>query len=878
MPDSLRDQIQTSLGTAYTLERELGGGGMSRVFLARETALDRDIVVKVLSPELAAGVSAERFTREIKLAASLQQANIVPLLAAGETDGLPYYTMPFVDGLSLRARLERNGALPTGEAISVLRDVARALAYAHEHGVVHRDVKPENILLSGDAAVVTDFGIAKALSASRTNAPGGTLTQVGTSIGTPAYMAPEQAAGDPATDHRADIYALGCVAYEMLTGASPFAGRPVHQLFAAHLNETPVPVEKSRPDAPRALAQLVARCLEKDPARRPPSARAVLDALAAAGDGAAHRPSTAPPRRRAAVAVAALLVAAVAVIAWRALRERSAPSPDATDVHRIAVLPFQNLGDSADAYFADGITDAVRGKLTSIPRLGVIARASSMSYRSTTKSPEAIANELHVRYLLTGTVRFAGTGADRRVQVSPELVQVADGRPAESRWQQPFDASVKDVFGVQADIAGRVASALDLALGDSARRALAAAPTSNLAAYDAYLKGEAASLALGASDPPTLRRAISFYEQAVALDPRFAAAWSRLAATYSVLYANSTPTPQLAEKAREATERIEALAPGRAEAALATGAYSRLVLHDSKRSLATLEAAIRTAPNDAALSSSLSASAAAAGQWEAGLGYARRAWSLDPRSVRAAQRVVLMLAAMRKFSEAQAAADSALALAPTNLAVIEYRAMVPLAQGDLAGARAVIRRLSAGVDRSALIAYLGNYRDLYWVLDDADQRALLALPPSAFDDDRTVWAIVRAQTYDLRGDSVRARAYADSARIAIEEQIRLTPNDDQRHLFHGLALAYLGRKAEAIAEGERSVVMMSTSKDAVSGAYNEHVLARIYAMFGEREKAIAMLRDVLAAPYPLTGAWLRIDPGFASLRGDPRFEALVAGH
>ena len=283
--DRLHDQLQTTLGSAYALTHELGGGGMSRVFLAREAALERDVVVKVLSPDLAAGVSAERFTREIKLAASLQQANIVPLLAAGESDGLPYYTMPFVDGLSLRARLERNGALPTGEAISVLRDVARALAYAHEHGVVHRDIKPENILLSGDAAVVTDFGIAKALSASRTVAPGGTLTQVGTSIGTPQYMAPEQAAGDPATDHRADLYALGCIAYEMLTGGAPFAGRPVHQLHAAHLTETPSPVQQTRPDVPRALAQLVARCLEKDPARRPQSAREVLAALDEVGPG-----------------------------------------------------------------------------------------------------------------------------------------------------------------------------------------------------------------------------------------------------------------------------------------------------------------------------------------------------------------------------------------------------------------------------------------------------------------------------------------------------------------------------------------------------------------------------------------------------------------
>jgi serine/threonine-protein kinase len=218
----LRDQLQVTLGKSYTLERELGGGGMSRVFVADDTRLGRKVVVKMLSPDLAASLSAERFEREIKLAASLQQANIVPLLSAGDTDGVPYYTMPFVEGEDLRAHLRQHGAMPIADAVSVLRDVARALAYAHERGVVHRDIKPDNVLLSGGAAVVTDFGIAKAISASRTQSDGSTLTQLGTAIGTPAYMSPEQVAGDPDIDHRADIYSFGCMAYEMLTGRPPF--------------------------------------------------------------------------------------------------------------------------------------------------------------------------------------------------------------------------------------------------------------------------------------------------------------------------------------------------------------------------------------------------------------------------------------------------------------------------------------------------------------------------------------------------------------------------------------------------------------------------------------------------------------------------------
>jgi tetratricopeptide (TPR) repeat protein/tRNA A-37 threonylcarbamoyl transferase component Bud32 len=279
------DRLQKTLAGSYVLERELGGGGMSKVFLADELRLGRKVVVKVLSPELAAGISAERFEREIRLAASLQQANIVPLLATGDTDGLPFYTMPFVEGESLRARLAHQPGLQILDIVRILGDVARALQYAHERGVVHRDIKPDNVLLSGGTAVVTDFGIAKALSASRTAGAGATLTQLGTSMGTPAYMAPEQAVGDPDTDARADIYALGCMAYELLAGHPPFHDRSPQRVLAAQMSEAPKPIASLRPDAPAALCDLVMRCLAKEPDDRPQSAAEVIVALNVATSG-----------------------------------------------------------------------------------------------------------------------------------------------------------------------------------------------------------------------------------------------------------------------------------------------------------------------------------------------------------------------------------------------------------------------------------------------------------------------------------------------------------------------------------------------------------------------------------------------------------------
>jgi tetratricopeptide (TPR) repeat protein/predicted Ser/Thr protein kinase len=289
MPADIRSQLQATLSGSYTLERELGGGGMSRVFVAEETRLGRKVVVKVLSPELAASLSAERFEREIKVAASLQQANIVPVLFAGDAAGLPYYTMPFVEGRSLRAKLG-DGPMSIAQATGVLKDIARALSYAHEHGVVHRDIKPDNVLLSGGAAVVTDFGIAKAISASRTGPGAGTLTQIGTSIGTPAYMAPEQAAADPDVDHRADIYAFGCLAYELLAGRSPFHDLSPQRMLSAHMHEKPTHVGELRPDAPQPLAELVMRCLAKDRNDRVQSASDILHTLETMSSAGTHAP------------------------------------------------------------------------------------------------------------------------------------------------------------------------------------------------------------------------------------------------------------------------------------------------------------------------------------------------------------------------------------------------------------------------------------------------------------------------------------------------------------------------------------------------------------------------------------------------------------
>src|SRR6187401_382648 len=310
--DSLQDHLQRALGTAYTIDREIGAGGMSTVFAGIETSLGRRVAIKVLQPELMAELSTDRFAREVRLAASLQQANIVPLLSAGTAGGLSYYTMPLVSGNSLRARLASGVPVPVPEAISILKDVARALAYAHEAGIVHRDIKPDNILLSGGTAVVSDFGIAKAMDAARTETAY-TITQAGVSIGTPGYMAPEQVAGEQA-DHRADIYAWGVVAWELLATRHPFASRTTRQaMLTAHLTEEPPRIEEHAA-VPTPLAMLVMRCLAKDPNRRPQSAAEMLAALDAAATPVASIPSRSKASRLTVAAVVGMAVLIAAAL------------------------------------------------------------------------------------------------------------------------------------------------------------------------------------------------------------------------------------------------------------------------------------------------------------------------------------------------------------------------------------------------------------------------------------------------------------------------------------------------------------------------------------------------------------------------------------
>jgi serine/threonine protein kinase len=568
----LLSHLQAALSDRYTLERELGRGGMATVYLARDLRHHRPVALKILHPDLAYALGADRFLREIEVAANLTHPHILPLYESGEVDHLLYYVMPYIEGESLRERLRRETQLEVAEAVQIAREVADALAYAHGQGVIHRDIKPENILLYSGHALVADFGIARAVW----QAEGGRLTETGMAVGTAAYMSPEQGSGLEQVDGRSDVYSLGCVLYEMLAGEPPYTGPTAQAIIAKRLSD-PVPrVRRVRPPVPDAVDQCLLKALARVPADRFATAEHFARAL---GSGIANDstsrvvPATSVPETAtgtsqgkgawvrwtaAAVVLLALLVlAAIALLVRRAPNSVVPSSTEGVAPARLAVLPFENIGDPDDAYFADGVTDAVRGKLVALPGLQVIARGSSSQYRGTTKTPQEIGRELGVQYLLSATVRWEKrSDITSRVQVTPELIRVAS---ASTEWQQSFDAALNGVFEVQAEIAGRVARALDVELSDTSRERLFQSPTRNLAAYDAYLKGQEARY--GAGDPASLRRAAVYYAHAVELDSGFFQSWAHLSVTHSYLYVVSTPTQAGAEQAQKAAERALAVAP-----------------------------------------------------------------------------------------------------------------------------------------------------------------------------------------------------------------------------------------------------------------------------------------------------------------------------
>jgi serine/threonine protein kinase/tetratricopeptide (TPR) repeat protein len=797
---------------------------MSTVFVARDNTLGRLVVVKVLPYELAATVSVDRFKREIMLSAALQHPHIVPVLSSGETtpndgDGatrLPFFIMPFVEWESVRARLAR-GPLSVREAVSILKDVSRALAYAHGRGVIHRDIKPDNILRSGGSATVTDFGVAKALSASRegkqpTPTRTGTITLVGTSIGTPAYMAPEQAAGDPSTDHRADLYALGIVGYEMLVGTPPFHGRAPQQLLAAQLTEAPPQIASRRYDVPEALATLIMRLLEKEPAKRPKTAAEVtrlLEDPAVVSGTFVSAPQTRPQKPRRvlwALAGAGILASVAAGGAWFSnhhVPPTSAAAPAATPAatsRSIAVIPLVNISrDTSDAYFAAGMTAELTNALSRISGLRVAAGNESAA-RDKAASPVDLGKALGVNMVLVGTVQ-----RDRgRLRVTARLVNTADGFTV---WSDMFERESKDVFKMQDEISSAIVSAISPELSGTPAAAASTAPaakdtvasasttavargTADLQAYDLYLRGRFFFDKRGES---SLKRALDYFEQAAKKDTTFARPYAGIANVYALLplYANV---------------RADSVMP------LALAAINHAVSLDS-----TLSDAF----------ASRGALLQANWQWAQAERDYERSLRLDPNSAPAHQWYGELLLIDGRAPLAQAQLKRATELDPLS----------PIIYGSYGLALAAARQPEAAVA--------------------AARRAV------ELDSTLLVSRFMLGTVY------LQANRVAEATR-ELENAARLDATSVPTMGLLGYAYARAGKTSQAteLARGLES----SIGKKAGAAA----AAARVYVGLGDNGRALTLLERAATIHDPFFSSESMLESFFDPIRADPRFEALIS--
>jgi serine/threonine protein kinase/Flp pilus assembly protein TadD len=742
-------QLTVALAGRYHIERELGRGGMATVYLAADLKHDRQVALKILHPELARGLGPERFLREIKLAARLSHPHILSLFDSGEADGLLYYVMPFVEGESLRTRLGHEHRLSVEEALSIGRAVAAALDYAHQHGVLHRDIKPDNIMIHQGEAMVTDFGIAKALARSGDE----TLTQAGLLVGTPSYMSPEQAAGETQLDGRSDVYSLGCVLYEMLAGRKPFQGPSALAILSKQVTEAPAPLHAARDDVPAAVEAVVLRAMAKDPDDRFATAAEFARAL---GDPRGIAPSS----------------QTTAV---------TTPAPATTS---IAVLPFLNLSaDPENEYFADGMAEEIINALTKVEGLRVTARSSAFSFKGKGEAGGEIGRRLKVGAVLEGSVRRSGS----RIRVTAELINVADGYHL---WSERYDREMVDVFAIQDEISRSIVDTLKVKLLGPRDAPLVRRLTEDLEAYTTYLKGR---YFWNRRTPEGLRKSITLFREAQARDPGYALAFAGEADAYNILGWWADLPPGVAfPAARSAAARAVALAPGLAEAH-ASQAFAKLYYD---------------------------------WDWAGAETDFERSLALNPKYPTARQWYAQHLITSGRSDEAAAQIRQSAELDPLSLII----------QTTL----------------SLISYYAGRYEESV-----ADAVRTLDL-----DSNFGVTYRALGLAYLQLGRYEEAIASLRKAVSLSHFTTMLTAN-----LAHAHARA--GDRAAALA------ILAELRRASVDGYVSPYDLAWIHIGLDDRAAALDALEDACAERSSQM-IFLRVDPVFQALRGDPRFRALLA--
>lgn len=862
----------------YELLEEIGRGGQGVVFRAWQKSLNRTVAVKIIGiGQLTTSAHWKRLRREAEAAAKLNHPGIVPVYEVGERDGTYYFSMRFVEGDCLDEAVSR-GSISVRETAELIAKVARTVHYAHEHGILHRDVKPGNILLDANGEPhLTDFGLARLVE------HGSTVTGSMEVMGTPSYMAPEQAVGSKAAVGSAtDVYGLGAVLYELLTGHPPFAGGTTYETIRLLLDSEPRQPRLLNRKIDRDLSAVCLKCLEKDPRHRYSSAVALAEDLErwlrhepirAKRSGFFTRAKKWVQRNRiiaALMLLSVILAAGLSLMVWERESVRRIPAG-------IAVLPFENLSDNKeDAFFADGVQDDILTKLAKIADLKVISRTSVMGYRGK-RDLRQIGRALGVSHVLEGTARRDGG----KVHVNAQLV---DTRTDTGVWADGYDRDLKEAFAIPTQIAQKVAEQLRVKVSTAEKAAIERKPTDDLTAFDLYAQARnlLAAPIFSATGDANLLQAVNLLNQAIARDQEFFEAFCQLAHAHDLLYfLGNDRTPARLAMADGAAQAASRLFPDAGETHLAHAENLYRGYLDYDGALAEVEIAARTLPNDPRVFELEGYIQRRQGGWEEAIRNLERAADLDPRNVFTLEQLALSYQLLRRYAETESVLNRILTIEPNNLEIKAARAFVELDwKADTRPLHQLIEEVKAtspGATQSIV-----NYW-LFCALAERDaagaREALIASGENSITlaNENIVFShpFVEGLIARMTNDDAKARSAFTWARLEQEKIIGAEPNYGPALCVLGLIDADLGRKEEALREGRRAVDLLPVKKDAVGGAEIVKYLAAIAACVDDKDLACEQLAIVTTRPSPVSYGQLKLLPFWDPLRTDPRFEKIV---
>jgi non-specific serine/threonine protein kinase len=861
----------------YKILEKLGGGGMGVVYKAQDTNLDRTVALKFLPSHMLTDKEAEqRFISEAKSASSLDHPNICTIYDINKTEDLPdmagdqfYIVMGYYAGETLKKKLD-DGPLQIDTALNYATQIATGLARAHEAGIVHRDIKPDNIMITDrDEVKILDFGLAKT-----TGEP--SITKLGSTVGTVSYMSPEQSKGNN-VDHRTDIWSLGVVLYQMLSGSLPFQGDYEQAIIYSILNEEPALLNSMAAE----LEMILSKSLQKNPDDRYNNLNDMLDDLKKLNRNDSHQTTDDKPGRK--IKPKAFIVSSIVVsilmfiVVYFVFIYDSESGKSSVERKMIVVLPFENLSLSEDDYFADGITEEITSRLSEIKQLGVIGRTSATQYKNTNKTFEQIGEELGVDYLLEGTVRWEKRkDEESRVRITPQLIKVSDGTHL---WTKRYDAVLQSVFDVQSDIAEKVSNALDIILLESEQKSISQKPTKNLQAYDFYLQAYNYQIR-GVSSETNSRIAEQLYLKAIELDPEFALAYTRYALLCTRFYwFYWDRTESRLEKAKDYIEKAQKINPDLPEVYLALGKYFYQGYLDYSKALDAFQEGLNIDPDNGEILEYIGYVKRRQGKFSEAIKYFEKALEKDPASAHDNDAIGETYMLFRDYQKASGYIEKAIYISPEWGGPYKTRAQIYLlSNADISGAKYFLQNNLEIIinERDGVIAKLleilklnGDYEEALDLLSNSHSKI--------FDDQYYFRPIeqLKAEIYYLQGNEKLKNDNYLAAKLIIENRLKDQPEDARMHSALGLVYARLGDKEKAIAEGNKGVELLPVTKEAWRGYFRELVLAKIYTMVGEYDLAIQKLDYLLSIPGELSVPYIKIDPVWKDLLKLPRMKEVI---